>query len=249
MSATIEQCSVDGEEFFHCSRASIEHVYEQVFVDREYDFSTDAPAPHIIDCGAHYGVATIFFLKRYPDASVLAFEPDPTNAQVFRKNIEARRLDRVRLVEAAVSDYSGSGELFGEFDGAHPDSQGNSLLRSWGERGHTTTRTVDVVRLSDYIEEPVDFLKLNVEGAELPVVRDLSRTGRLEHIRQIYVQYHQTRSLNSDEEYREVLHILGSAGFELSEAMMSIREYLPPLLDEWADRSDPRIRVVRGLKP
>ncbi|MEM9513979.1 MAG: FkbM family methyltransferase [Actinomycetota bacterium] len=249
MTADIERCSVAGEEFFHCSRASIEHVYEQVFIDREYDFSTDASAPNIIDCGAHYGVATIFFLMRYPRASVLAFEPDPNNAEVFKMNIAARQLDRVRLVEAAVSDYSGTGELFGEFDGRHPDSQGNSLLQSWGDRGYTTTRTVDVVRLSDYIDEPIDFLKLNIEGAELPVIRDLSRTDRLDRVHQIYVQFHQTHSLNSDDEYREVLDILESAGFEMTETAMSIREYLPPHLDAWATSSDPRIRVVRAIRP
>ncbi|MEM8618560.1 MAG: FkbM family methyltransferase [Actinomycetota bacterium] len=248
MTATIERYSVGGEEFFACTRASIEHVYEQVFVDREYDFSTDAPAPNIIDCGAHYGVATIFFLKRYPQASVLAFEPDPTSAEVFRMNIELRALERVRLVEAAVSDYSGDGDLFGEFDGQRPDSQGSSLLQAWGDRGYTTTRTVNVARLSDHIDQPVDFLKLNIEGAELQVVRDLSRTGRLELVRQLYVQFHQTRSLNSDDEYREVLHTLESAGFEMSKTQMSIREFLPPHLDEWADQSDPRIRVVRAVR-
>ena len=45
-------------------------------------------------------------------------------------------------------------------------------------------------RLSDYVSEPVDFLKLNIEGDELPVLLDAEASGTLRKVREIVVEYH-----------------------------------------------------------
>jgi hypothetical protein len=45
-------------------------------------------------------------------------------------------------------------------------------------------------RLSDYIEGPIDLLKLDVEGAEDRVICDLAQSGKLRWIRQVIVEYH-----------------------------------------------------------
>ena len=249
MGLEIRSHSIDGEIFFHCSLPSLIHIYEQIFKDGEYRFSTDAPAPHIIDCGAHYGISTIYFKREYPEASIIAFEPDVNNIEVFKKNIRAHHLAGVKLVEAAISDFSGEGELFGEFGGSNPDSQGNSLMQSWGARGNlTSSRSVKVVRLSDYIEDTVDFIKLNVEGSELSVIQDLHRRRKLSRVKQIYIQFHQTDSLNSDDQYTDLLSILSESGFDFSYNTMDIRQYLPDYLEEWAGRSNPKCRIVRAMR-
>src|SRR5262245_53394497 len=63
-------------------------VIVQVFIERQYDdpLEFDHP-PLIVDCGANIGCSSVFFLKRYPTATVIAVEPDPVNAAACRRNL------------------------------------------------------------------------------------------------------------------------------------------------------------------
>jgi len=55
----------------------------------------------ILDAGANAGYASAYFLNAYPDADVVALEPDPDNAALARLNL-APYGARVRLIEAAI---------------------------------------------------------------------------------------------------------------------------------------------------
>jgi len=45
-------------------------------------------------------------------------------------------------------------------------------------------------KLSDFIQGPIDFLKLDVEGAESRILSDLVSSGRIHSIRQMVIEYH-----------------------------------------------------------
>ena len=68
-------------------------------------------------------------------------------------------------------------------------------------------------RLSNFIDGPVDFLKLDVEGAEHRVLGDLVQTGKISAIRQMVVEYHH-RIGERKSCLAEFLHRLEKAGFE-----------------------------------
>jgi hypothetical protein len=63
------------------------------------------------------------------------------------------------------------------------------------------------------LEEPVDFLKLDVEGAELKVLRDLAENRKLRLVQQMIIEYHYDR-LNLENSLAELLQILEQAGFQ-----------------------------------
>ena len=68
------------------------------------------------------------------------------------------------------------------------------------------------VRLSRYVTKPVDFLKLDVEGSELPVLRDLASSGAIGMIRQMVIEFHHHMSPAVDN-LAECLSILERHGF------------------------------------
>jgi hypothetical protein len=49
---------------------------------------------------------------------------------------------------------------------------------------------VKVERLSKWIDQPVDFLKLNIEGEELPVLQELEHSNKLSQVRELVMEYH-----------------------------------------------------------
>ena len=64
--------------------------------------------PLIIDCGAHCGIATKFFAETYPQARIVAVEPDEDNVALARENNSG---DRTAILCAAVGNVDGTGSL------------------------------------------------------------------------------------------------------------------------------------------
>ncbi len=93
----------------------------QVLIDREYDISglrqmdrlraihaaqlASGKRPIIIDAGANIGAASLWFASVFPDAAVIAVEPDPDSAAIARLNLAA--LPHAHLVEAAIGSAPG----------------------------------------------------------------------------------------------------------------------------------------------
>ena len=74
---------------------------------------------------------------------------------------------------------------------------------------------VPAVRLSRYVTKPVDFLKLDVEGSELPVLRDLASSGAIGQIRQMVIEFHHHMRPDVDN-LSECLSILEQTRLRLS---------------------------------
>ncbi|KAB0677761.1 FkbM family methyltransferase [Aureimonas leprariae] len=122
----------------------------------------------VVDVGANTGNHTVFFAGPMRAASVLPFEPLPQAAATLRLAVEANGFANVDL------------SMLGQGVGAEPArmhavvSEGGGLgatrLEAGGEGG------VPVVRLDDILTEPPGFLKIDVEGMELDVLRGASET-------------------------------------------------------------------------
>jgi hypothetical protein len=74
------------------------------------------------------------------------------------------------------------------------------------------TQTVKQVRLSSFIDGPIDFMKLDVEGAEDEVLKDLVMSSKLRHIEQMVIEYHHHVDKDRDA-LAGFLATLESAGF------------------------------------
>ncbi len=124
------------------------------------------------DVGAHIGRYTMLVAKRVgPLGSVIAIEPEPDNFRLLRANIDLNRLENCITVQRAIADRGGYADLhLMHFSGWHTINQGVKLK----------TIRVRVSTLDDLFCElklgRLDWIKADVEGAELRVLKGSSNT-------------------------------------------------------------------------
>jgi FkbM family methyltransferase len=156
-------------------------LFLEIFISQQYYFRANTPSPWIIDCGSHIGLSILYFKALYPQAKILGFEPAPETYKLLKENVERNHLKNVILMKKAVSNQEGKMKFYGD------SSLTSSLLP---ERGSPNSIEVDVVKLSTYIDRNVDFLKIDVEGAEDLVLDDLVASGKLGMVSQMVIEYH-----------------------------------------------------------
>lgn len=242
----IQSIKRNGYTFNWVNRSAFEETYREVFENEEYGFDCSNPEPYIIDCGSNIGISVLYFKHRYPNAHVVAFEPDPVSFRLLTRNVEENRLRGVELVNAAVSDKQGEAIFYGEFSGSEPDSRGNSLVQSWAQRKREAGITVQTVRLSAYLKRPVDYLKMDIEGAEVRVIDDIQ--PHLSCVERLYVEFHQTVDTQA-EDWNAVYHVLKRAGFSVDVAQKAIDAFLPDRVQQWAAKMKPALKIVRAQRP
>jgi FkbM family methyltransferase len=122
-----------------------------------------------IDVGANYGCYTLSLAKRCgPTGRVIAFEPGASVAAILERSVQANGFEQIRIVQAAVSDRSGTGWL----RHLHTSELGE-LAEPGSDEG--PGESVDLVSLDDHLAaspvDRLDYLKIDAEGAELAVLR------------------------------------------------------------------------------
>ena len=185
-------------------------LFEEIFLERCYFFSCDNQAPHIIDAGANMGMASCYFKTLYPKARIDALEADQDTAKTLRTNFELNNWNECRVLPYAVAEQEGEITFYSRTD--EQTSGYNSTIAARVDKNRYTEMKVKAVRLSSYIDGPIDLLKLDVEGAEMGVLRELISAGKLRQIEQIFIEYHHHIDKNVDELGR-FLSLLEENGF------------------------------------
>src|SRR5215471_7071905 len=88
-----------GHEVFLRPGTTDQNVYEQVLLEKEYDIDLGSPS-FIVDAGAHIGLTSIFFASKYPGATVVAIEPEPSNFALLVQNV--RHYPYIKPVHAGL---------------------------------------------------------------------------------------------------------------------------------------------------
>ncbi len=161
----------------------------EVFHDHQYTPTPEIDAAlgevtSVLDLGANIGLFGAFAAARWPHAEIVAFEPDPANAELHERTIAVNGLQqRWRLVRAAAAAAPGRAEFVsggvalshladarerdpGEDDQAGDDANGERELLSGAV-------TIDV-ELHDIVAElgATDLLKMDIEGGEWAILGD-----------------------------------------------------------------------------
>ena len=130
------------------------------------------PGDTFVDVGANVGqYSTLAASIVGPEGRVFAFEPDPRNFRLLSRGVEANGLRNVTLERLAVSDRAGAARLYRNLL-----NHGNH--RMFDGRGSSGSRSVRTIRLDDYFADrgiTVDFLKMDIEGAEHHAFRGMMR--------------------------------------------------------------------------
>lgn len=172
------QSFLGGTVFFKNGQ-ELMHGLDEIFLDEVYRISLPANA-FIVDCGAHIGLSVIYLKKLFPDAHVIAFEPDKTNFELLQKNVSSYQLQDVELRNEAVwkenttLSFSGEGNMSSRIDETAATISHSSSVKA--------------IRLHDVIDKKTDFLKLDVEGAEYDILIDIE--SRLHNVTSLFIEYH-----------------------------------------------------------
>jgi FkbM family methyltransferase len=160
--------------FHHRGVPADNSVIQQMFVQQEYSVRrlrrgaellagyknvVDAcRSPLIVDAGANIGASAVWFAIEFPDAQVVAFEPEERNFRVLLKNADGLKIEPR---QAAIGSRDGK---------VNVSDPGNG---EWGYRTEISdTRTCDMVSMSRIVERnmaagSVPFIaKIDIEGAE-----------------------------------------------------------------------------------
>ncbi|MBM3442425.1 MAG: FkbM family methyltransferase [Bacteroidetes bacterium] len=165
----------------------------------------------VIDCGANVGDISALFLGT--GAHVIAFEPDPTAYDILAKRFQ--RMPNFTLHRKAVSDHDGHGSLY--FHQHRNDSNplaftvSSTLLAEKQNVDASQSIPVEVIDLSTYLstlDSKVDILKMDVEGAEIGILKKMLADGTYEKVALMLVETHETKIPGHDHEVADLRHEL-----------------------------------------
>lgn len=130
-----------------------------------YEFGVEDPQV-VVDAGANAGYSAVWFARRYPQARVLAIEPDPANVEVLRRNVAD--YPNVEVIEAALMNFDGTGQVIDPGLGGwgmrvQPEGSRWSPGRVVGSIRCVSPRTLFEQCGIDH----VGYLKVDIEGSEV----------------------------------------------------------------------------------
>jgi len=159
-----------------------------------------------IDIGADRGIYTAHFVHLSRDC--LAFEPRPANASILQQMAEHLSLP-IRVEIVALSDTAGEAKLRIPRDhGSSTIEDSNPLVDFEGSTRFEIA--VPTRRLDDYKLDAVGFIKIDVEGHELAVLRGAAETIQRCHPSML-IEIEESHKLNST---RDVYNYLAGFGYE-----------------------------------
>ena len=141
---------------------------------------------------------------------VIAIEPEPGNLRLLRENVYGNKLNNVRIMDGAVGSHKSRQSLHLSLR-----STAHSLLMPMAE---STDNYVDVAvdSLDDIISElglsHVEFLKINVEGAELEVLKGAERVLKMPGAKLVISTHTLSDGVST---FPGVVSYLTSRGFEI----------------------------------
>ncbi|TDB61796.1 FkbM family methyltransferase [Arundinibacter roseus] len=199
-----------GYKIFYFDRLEFDILVREIFEDEEYALELSRPDPCIIDCGANIGLATLYYKMHYPDAEIFAFEANPFAFKLLCQNVEENQLTKVKTVQTALFDRETTlpfsvGKVMG--------SMGGSLVNRLRNQVNLPLKTT---RLSSYLQDipRIDLVKMDVEGSEVQIVKDLKEAGLLHKVERYCIEYHHRTDLTA--ELGAFLHTFEEAGYAYS---------------------------------
>ena len=174
------------------------------------------PGMTVLDIGAHHGFYTLLASVRVGrEGRVIAFEPSPRERERLGRHIRFNKCKNVQVEPVALGNVAGRSDFF-IVEGY---SDYCNSLRPPAVEEQTRTIQVDVTSLDEYLSRSriveVDFIKLDVEGAELDVLRgakSILEAGQRRPV--LLVEVFDIRTRPWGYPARDLVHFLHRLGYE-----------------------------------
>jgi FkbM family methyltransferase len=200
---------LDEEDALHLSIFGVYEPMETEIVQKEVK-----KGDVVLDIGANIGYYTLIMARIVGDnGKVFAFEPDPSNFALLKKNVEANGYKNVVLVQKAVSDKTGQVRLY-----LNPNKTVDHRIFDSGDGRQSIA--IEAVRLDDYFADftgKIAFIKMDVQGAEGGVVQGMPDLLQRNHDIKITMEFSPTLLQQYGTAPADCLNLLTGLGFELFE--------------------------------
>jgi len=152
-------------------------VLWEVFCERVYSFSTHPKI--VVDVGAHIGIFTLYVKKVCPYSQIIAVEPCPLSFRLLKLNMRLTKLSNIIVVPYALSLSRGCTTLYSGLGWRGVSTTKLEFAKHFTKHGKTIlkvpTITLDDLARSMHVTS-IDLIKIDVEGAELDVLKGGSET-------------------------------------------------------------------------
>ncbi len=162
-------------------------VFSQIFIFQEYNVNIreaiETEINTIIDCGANIGLASLYFLSKYPQAKIIAIEPEVKNYRMLSENLANYK--NVTCLNKGVWDKETNLEII---NGSRGDT--GFIFNESATPSENTIEAISIDKIiNDFLLERVDILKIDIEGSEEQV---FSKTGEwINKVRMIFCEIHE----------------------------------------------------------
>lgn len=171
-----------------------------------HELSAVKPGNIFVDVGANLGLFTIPIGKK---ARVFAFEPEDENYKILIENVKLNNVEQnVTVIKEIVTDHIGKDEFYTSSYGifssiVNPNEQGSN----WKALKKSTIPTVTLdVFVEKYRLNKIDWMKIDIEGAEVLALRGCAKTLEKRLIQNFLIEMHpQTAKGTKPEEIYDML--------------------------------------------
>jgi FkbM family methyltransferase len=174
----------EGLKYFPTLWRELLEQYRDDIYQRHYKVR---PGDIVVDVGAHIGIFTVRAAKAVgAGGMVIAIEPETNNLRLLERNIQLNQLRNIIVVPKGVWSKKGKVQLItNKSSGAH------SIVI---HQGATGSREIEVDTLDDILKElhvnRIDFIKMDIEGAELNAYDGMKETLRNNDCKLAIAAYH-----------------------------------------------------------
>jgi FkbM family methyltransferase len=120
-----------------------------------------------VDVGANIGLMSVFVANKFKNSEVVAFEAHPKTAEILRGNIELNDLSNIQIVQKALGAKAGKVVIY---DNWQMNRGAASIM--YGDEGNEGYE-VEMTTLDSVMNRKVSLVKIDVEGAELDVLKGM----------------------------------------------------------------------------
>jgi FkbM family methyltransferase len=158
-------------------------IFSQIFIQKEYDITIEGDVKIIIDCGANIGLASLYFLSKFPNAKILAIEPEKKNFSILQNNL--RNYKGAICINKGIWDKTANLEI--------SDYSGGSAGFVLKESTIVSQKSISAISVGQIILQyqlfTVDILKIDIEGSEEQVF--LTEPEWLNKVENIFCEIHE----------------------------------------------------------
>jgi FkbM family methyltransferase len=135
-------------------------TFEEVILKEDYNLTINFNPSTIIDGGANIGLTSVFFANKYPNADIVAVEPEEGNFEMLKKN--TKNYGRISLIRSGIWSHPAILSVIDE-------GKGNNSF-TVAEILSPKVDSINAISIYDIMQErswdTIDILKLDIEGAE-----------------------------------------------------------------------------------